>query len=123
MGKSKVNIDALRAALDAERSARDLSWRQLAAEIGVTPSLLSRVRNGYKPDADGFATLVTWLGIPAERFMVGEGEASNREPELETEVAALLRARSGFDEADIHYLEEVIHATVRRVKATRRGEA
>ena len=41
-------------------------------EIGVSPSLLSRLRNGLKPDTDSFATIVRWLGIPAERFFVGE---------------------------------------------------
>lgn len=124
MAKSKIDVAALQASLDAERSARNLSWRQLAGEMGVSPSLLSRLRNGYRPDADGFVTLVSWLGLPAEKFMVGEGvDSSRQQPELMTELAPLLRARKDLEPADVTYLEEVILATVRRVRAQRQAEA
>ena len=43
MTKTKIDVHGLYAALDAERTARDWSWRQLAKEIGVSPSLLSRL--------------------------------------------------------------------------------
>jgi transcriptional regulator with XRE-family HTH domain len=118
VARTRIDVDALYGALNAEREARRSSWRQLAKEIGVSPSLLSRLSNGYRPDADGFATLVQWLGLPAEQFMVG-GEASPREPDLVTQMAPLLRARSDLSKADIDYLEEVIRATVRRAQAAR----
>ena len=120
MARSKINVQALHAALDAERDARTLSWRQLAKEIDVSPSLLSRLSNGYRPAADGFATLVRWLNMPAEEFMVSEESAeSQQQPELVSQLAPLLRARQDLEPADITYLEEVIAATVRRVKAQR----
>lgn len=120
MARSKIDIGALHAALEGERSARKLSWRQLAKEIEVSPSLLSRLSNGYRPDADGFATLTRWLNMPAEAFMVSEDSAqSQQQPELVSQLAPLLRARNDLDPADITYLEEVIAATVRRVKAQR----
>ncbi|MCD4527227.1 helix-turn-helix transcriptional regulator [Nocardioides sp. cx-173] len=119
MAKTKIDERALRDALDQTRIKRGLSWRQLATEIGVTPSLLSRLRNGYKPDAEGFMTLVTWLGMPAERFLVDE-DPQNK-PELMAELAPLLRARKDLDEDDIEYLNEVIQATLRRASA-KRGE-
>jgi transcriptional regulator with XRE-family HTH domain len=123
MAKTKIDITALQSALDADRSTRNLSWRQLASEMGVSPSLLSRLRNGYRPDADGFVTLVRWLSLPAETFILSEGEDSSVEqPELMTELAPLLRARKDLEPADIEYLEEVIRATVRRVKAHRQAE-
>lgn len=120
MAKTKINVFALRDALDRERSERGLSWRQLAGEIGVTPSLLSRLRNGYKPDAEGFMTLVRWLGIPAESFLQdGDGDAP--QPALTAELAPLLRAREDLDELDIEYIQDVIQATLRRASA-KRGE-
>jgi transcriptional regulator with XRE-family HTH domain len=121
MTRTKIDVRGLYAALDAERTARGLSWRQLAKEIGVSPSLLSRLSNDQRPDADGFATLVRWLNIPAEEFMVDvEGDRGPQpEPDLLTQLAPLLRARQDLDKRDIAYLEEVIRATVRHVQAAR----
>lgn len=120
MARTKIDVGALHAALEGERIVRSLSWRQLAKEIEVSPSLLSRLGNGYKPDADGFATLIHFLHMPAEAFMISTDSAEpSKEPELVSQLAPLLRARSDLEPADITYLEEVIAATVRRVKAQR----
>lgn len=121
MTKTRIDVDGLYAALDAERSARGMSWRQLAKEIGVSPSLLSRLGNRLRPDADGFATLVRWLNMPAERFMIdSDGTTESRpEPDLVTQLAPLLRARQDLEKRDIAYLEEVIRAAVRHAQASR----
>lgn len=120
--KHTLNLDALVAALDAQRRARNLSWRQLAADASVSPSLLSRMRNNQKPDSDGLATLVNWLGVPAEMFFQASDdvEETSATPELETQLAPLLRARRDFSEAELAFLENVIESSIRLVK-TRRG--
>ncbi|PXY31881.1 helix-turn-helix domain-containing protein [Prauserella muralis] len=109
-------------ALDAQRRARGMSWRQLADESGVSPSLLSRMGNGHRPDLDGFIALVQWLGAPAEDFMVwpSEGPREREGPALETQLAMLLRAREELSEADKQYLLDILGATMRRIKADRR---
>ena len=123
MPRTRIDVKSLHAALDAERTAREISWRQLAKEINVSPSLLARLGNGFRPDADGFATLTTWLNMPAETFMITEsGESpdpATSEPELTVQLAPLLRARKDLTPADVEYLEDVIRATVRRAKADR----
>jgi transcriptional regulator with XRE-family HTH domain len=121
MTKTRIDVHGLYAALDAERTARDWSWRQLAKEIGVSPSMLSRLGNELRPDADGFATLVRWLNMPAEQFMVDVDGAprAQAEPDLVTQLAPLLRARQDLDKRDVAYLEEVIRATVKHVRAAR----
>lgn len=117
--RTSIDVEGLFAALNAAREARGSSWRALAKDIGVSPSLLSRLGNGLKPDADSFATLVQWLGLPAEQFFVDPRTRSDRpEPELMTQLAPLLRARHDLTEADVNYLEEIIAATVRRTKST-----
>lgn len=118
MAKTKVDVRSLLGSLDQARQSKGLSWRQLAGEAGVTPSLLSRLRNGYKPDTDGFMTLVRWLGIPAERFLAEDGEQISG-PELTSELVPLLRESKDLDEADIEMLQEVIQATLRRAAARR----
>ncbi|MGX4690704.1 helix-turn-helix domain-containing protein [Streptomyces sp. JNUCC 63] len=123
MARTRVNVSALHAALDAARTARKLSWRQLAGAVGVSPSTMTRLANGHRPDVDAFAALVRWLGAPAESFMIdAEGEAESQtpeEPELLVQLAPLLRARRDLGEDDVKYLEEVIGAAMRRFAADR----
>jgi len=116
----RLDVRSLYAALESERRARSLSWRQLAKEAGVSPSTLSRLGNGYRPDVDAFAKLVQWLHLPAEDFFVGEG-AQGPEPDLVTELAPLLRARRDLSERDVTYLEDLIGAAVRRFRAEGEG--
>lgn len=121
MAKTKIDTVGLYAALDAERTAREWSWRQLAKEVGTSPSLLSRLGNEQRPDADGFATLVRWLNMPAETFMIDADTTRDgqSEPDLITQLAPLLRARQDLNDKDVAYLEEVIRATVKHMTASR----
>ena len=117
---ASLNVRALYGALDAERQSRRMSWRQVAREAGISPSTLSRLGNGYKPDVDAFAKLVRWFGVPADGFFLGEESAGHR-PDLVTELAPLLRARQDLSERDVAYLEDLIGAAVRRFSAEREG--
>lgn len=119
MAKTTINAALLYSTLDAARQERQLSWRSLAADIGVSPSLLSRLGNGLKPDTDGFATLVGWLAMPAEQFFTADPSSvrSSQEPDLMAQLAPLLRARKDLNESDVRYLEQVISATVERARA------
>jgi transcriptional regulator with XRE-family HTH domain len=120
MTKTTINRASLYSALDAARQERQLTWRALAGEIGVSPSLLSRLGNGLKPDTDGFATIVAWLKLPAEQFFERDGEDSvddARQPDLMAELAPLLRARKDLSETDIKYLQQIIGATVERARS------
>lgn len=117
----RVDVAKLYDALQAERRTRELSWRQLAQQAGVSPSLLSRMGNGQRPDLDGFIALVQWLGEKAETFMVtpdDQNEPATR-ADLATEVAVLLRSRDDLDDTDKRYLQDIVEATLRRVRSDR----
>lgn len=60
-------------ALDEQRRARDLSWSEVAREIGVGVQTITRTRNGGRMEVDGMLAMVTWLGVPVERFVRDEG--------------------------------------------------
>ena len=123
MARTTVSPPLLYSTLDAVRKERGLSWRSLAKEIGVSPSLLSRLGNGLKPDADGFATIVAWLKVPAERFFVDDEDSPavvGPEPDLMAQLAPLLRARKDLTETDVDYLQKVIAATIDHVRAKER---
>lgn len=106
--KSKLDTAALYAALDAQREGRDLSWRQLAKEVGVSPSTMTRLAQGHRPDIDAFASLVRWLGQPADSFLVYDSMAPSEDPDLVAQIAPVLRARRDIDEADARYLEDLL---------------
>ncbi|MGW9371153.1 helix-turn-helix domain-containing protein [Streptomyces xanthophaeus] len=49
--------------LDTKRRADDMSWRRLAAQLGLSSSTLTRLGQGHRPDADALVTLMAWLDI------------------------------------------------------------
>ncbi|RKN38662.1 helix-turn-helix domain-containing protein [Micromonospora endolithica] len=121
MAQTRINVPALYAALDAARKSKSLSWRQLAAEVGCSPSTMTRLANGYRPDADAFMTLTQWLKMPAETFWISETEESqDEEPELLAEVGVLLRARKDLGEEERQHLQNVLEAAM-KLHATQRA--
>lgn len=118
-----VDVKALYAALDAARQPRGLSWRQLAKEIGVSASTISRMAGGLKPDVTAFAAMTTWLRMPAEDFYVGAEAEPSEEPDLLAQLVPLLRARKDLNAGDVAYLEEVIGAATRRFRAERESRS
>jgi transcriptional regulator with XRE-family HTH domain len=60
---------ALYAALDIKRKSRGLSWREVAAEMGVSAATISRTREGGRMEVDGMLAMVAWLDVPVERFV------------------------------------------------------
>ena len=55
-------------ALDAQRRSRRMSWQQVASEIGVSASTLTRTKRGGRMEVDGMLAMVGWLGRTAESF-------------------------------------------------------
>lgn len=113
-----VDVKSLHAALDHARGEKGLSWRQLAKELDVSASTLSRMVNGLKPDVSAFAAMTTWLKMPADNFF-RLSPSTDEEPELVVQLAPLLRARRDLDDKDVEYLEELISGAVRRFRADR----
>jgi transcriptional regulator with XRE-family HTH domain len=121
MNQARLNVAALYASLEAQRVASGLSWRQLAKEVGISPSTFSRMANGLRPDVDAFASLTRWLAMPAEAFITEGGNDDRVEPELVAQLAPLLRARTDLDDKDVRYLEDLIGAAVRRFRSESTG--
>ncbi|QIZ99813.1 helix-turn-helix domain-containing protein [Leifsonia sp. PS1209] len=120
-----VDVKALHSALDAARTAKDLSWRQLAKELGVSASTISRMANGFRPDVTAFAAMTLWLKMPAEAFYRQRASDHDQttEPELVASLVPLLRARKDLDDKDIDYLQEIIGAAAKRFEAEREARS
>ena len=51
-------------ALAAFQQKHDVENREMAREIGISASTLSRIKGGTMPDALGMAKIMVWLSQP-----------------------------------------------------------
>jgi len=65
-----INTAELGRAIKRHREELKMSLRDVADEIEVSASTLSRIENGTgKPDADNIARITRWLDMPVDRVM------------------------------------------------------
>jgi transcriptional regulator with XRE-family HTH domain len=93
-------------ALDAQRRAKSMTWRDVAIEAGVSASTLTRMSQGKRPDVDGLASLLAWSGLTAEDFIREEGERV--QPETLARISTYLRADSKLGPDSALALERII---------------
>lgn len=94
-----------------------ISWRTAAAAIGVSPSLLTRLRNGQRPDLEAFAAITRWLGQPADQFFLDPATTvETDQPPLASSMNALLRARRDLNEKDRQFLQQILQAGLEHVR-------
>jgi transcriptional regulator with XRE-family HTH domain len=75
---SRLNLAALAKAIDVACAEENLSLRQAAARLKLTPSTLTRVRQGKRPDAEALAVLATWAGIKTADLLLPDDPARRR---------------------------------------------
>jgi hypothetical protein len=82
-------VRALYDALDAQRRAREMSWQQVAREIGgISASTLTGMRERSTLEGDGVLQMVRWLRRTPESFVPTADGAS-------TAITMLPQARPG----------------------------
>jgi transcriptional regulator with XRE-family HTH domain len=102
-------------ALDAERQARKLNWKQVAADSGVSASTLTRMAQGKRPDVDGLAALAAWSGLTADNFI--RSDADRPEPEPLAKITTYLRSDRNLTPEAATALDQLIKATYARLTA------
>src|SRR5262249_846448 len=117
MPETTVDVDALYAALDAKRQKEGLSWRELAGSLEISPSTLTRMAQGRRPDVDAFATLLRWLGMSADAFM--RSTKKKEEVNAVAMISSYLRADRNIDAKDAEALEDILKAAYRHMKKKR----
>jgi len=117
MTRHPVDVESLAIALDKKRAEEGISWRRLAYELKLSPSTLTRLRNGQAPDTSALLALTGWLGMALEEFTARQKRASVPEPDLVAQLVPLLRARSDLEKNDVEMLEDIIQAAYRRIKS------
>lgn len=100
-------------ALDAERVARGLTWKQVAKQAEVSASTFTRLSQGKRPDVDSLSALIAWSGLDSRQFLGGDAPVS---PSTLTEVLAQFRADPNLSPESATALEEVVKATYERLR-------
>jgi transcriptional regulator with XRE-family HTH domain len=109
------DVEGFFSALDSQRISRQLTWRQVASEAGVSASTLTRMSQGNRPDVDGLAALCRWSGLRADDYLTpGEGSA-----EPLTKVSTWLRGDRNLTPEAAEALDQVIKATYERLTTNR----
>src|SRR6267142_6457670 len=96
---ANFDAEAFHAALDSQRLAMGMTWKDVAAEAGVSASTLTRMAQGKRPDVDGLAALLTWSGLQAETFIRHSGEEEKKKPAPLAQITAVLRADPNLSKA------------------------
>ncbi|MBL8776058.1 MAG: helix-turn-helix transcriptional regulator [Acidimicrobiales bacterium] len=106
--RNSFNAEAFYKALDLQRDTKSLTWKDVAAAAGVSPSTLTRMKQGKRPDVDSMAALASWAGLDLDTFVVGDvrGEA-----EALPRISALLRADPNLSKTSVTAIEEMLRAT------------
>lgn len=115
MDKQKMfDTVSFQQALDAERQARRMNWKQVAAESGVSASTLTRMAQGKRPDVDGLAALTAWSGLSADDFVLSGDRKAEAEPLAK--ISTYLRSDKNLSPEAATALDELIKATYERLR-------
>jgi transcriptional regulator with XRE-family HTH domain len=115
------DAEAFYEALARVVEARKMRWRQVGKETGVTPSTLTRMGQGRRPDAASLAALSAWAGLnPADfvatprKYPPRSDDAVNANPLVA--IAGLLRADTHLQPAAAKALADIIHIAYDKFK-------
>jgi len=108
--RDQFDHDNFFSALNSQRMERRLTWKDVAAQTGVSASTLTRMAQGKRPDVDGLAALLKWSGLKAENFIPG-GQQTSEDPL--SQISAILRSDPKLSAAGRKTMEEVLRATYR----------
>jgi transcriptional regulator with XRE-family HTH domain len=114
--RDDFDTEAFYAALDSQREAKGMTWKEVGAETGVNPSTLTRMAQQKSPDARGLAALLAWSGLSANDFMRGSAAGLRREPETLAKITAVLRADKSLSKESATAIEQIFKAAYNRFK-------
>ena len=117
--RASFDAAAFFAALDAERQSRQLNWKQVAAKASVSPSTLTRLAQGKRPDVDSLAALVDWAGLRADDFVVRVNQDVEATPLAM--ISTYLRADRNLSPEAAAAMEKVVKATYEALRQEERG--
>ena len=112
----RFDVAALHAAMDSERRSRRLTWKDVAAESGVSASTLTRLSQGRQPDVNSLAALTAWLGMSADHFMRADTSDQFGAASPLAQISSIIHRDPRLKPEGAVALEEMIRATYERLR-------
>jgi transcriptional regulator with XRE-family HTH domain len=112
MAEKRFDARGFYEALNTTVTARDVTWKQVGQDTGVSASTLSRMSIGRVPDAASLASLSAWAGLNAGDF-VG---APRRQMEPLAMVGKLFREDPNLDDQAAKTLEAIVRSAYDQVR-------
>ncbi|HEX7888502.1 MAG TPA: helix-turn-helix domain-containing protein [Ramlibacter sp.] len=107
--KDMFDADSFYAAIDRTLRERQVNWKQVSTATGVSPTTLTRMSQGRRPDAASLAALSAWAGINPADYVAGVSPPSDGPSTLE-KVSAIFRQDPCLDEDARHKLESILES-------------
>jgi transcriptional regulator with XRE-family HTH domain len=114
--RGTFDADGFFAALDAERQSRGVTWKKVAEGAGISPSTLTRLAQGKRPDVDSLAALTAWSGLPIDNFVRRAKGTEPTEPAPLAMISTYLRSDPALSAEAATALDEVVKATYERLR-------
>ena len=111
MTRQGFDMGSFHAALDGQRAAKGLTWKDVAEQSGVSQSTLTRISQGRHPDVDGLALLLAWSGLDAAQFLPGANT-----PEPLAQIVANLRADRNLTPENAEALGAIIKVAYEQLR-------
>ena len=111
--KPTFDTEAFYAALNAERTSRGMTWKEVAEQAGIQASTITRMGQGKKPDINGLAALLSWSNLQAETFIP---TASTKTPDPITQIATLIRTDPALTHNSAQLMEDIVLTTYHRLR-------
>ena len=113
---NRFDVAALHAAMESERRTRRLTWKDVAAQSGVSASTLTRLSQGRQPDVNSLAALTAWLGISADQFMRAESVDQFGSASPLAQISSIIHRDPNLNPEGAVALEELVRATYARLR-------
>jgi len=97
------DAEAFYRALSGAVVMREVAWKQVSKDTGVSQSTLSRMAQGRQPDAGSLASLASWAGLDISDFV----HIQKRPAEAISGVGRLLRQDPNLDQKGAMALEAI----------------
>ena len=113
---ARFDVTALHAALDSERRAHRLVWKDVAIQSGVSASTLTRLSHGRQPDVNSLAALTSWLRMSADHFIKAKPTDRFGTASPLAQISTIIHNDPNLNTDASVALEELIKATYARLR-------